>query len=70
MNFLKTNLTEFTIVLALIIALFPDVFKESGKALIELIITNGLTNNLLIAISIILLYICRQCWTIKKLNKK
>lgn len=68
MNFLKKYLPELTLVLALIIALFPDEFKAVGKTLSELLIANGKTNNLLICL--ILIYICREYWAIKKAKEK
>lgn len=70
MNFLKKYSTEFTIVLALTIAFFPDLFKKIGEIFVHWLLNNGTTNNLLITMSLMLLHICRECWVIKKMNKK
>ena len=64
----KFNLT-LTISLAVIIALFPDFFKETGRLLIRYF-SNNKTEVMLFTITLILIYICRQCYVIKKQIKE
>ena len=71
MNFFKKYATLLTLVLAVVIACFPDVFRGIGTSLIDLLVANGKTNNLLIALILLfILFILRECWATKKPPKK
>lgn len=68
MNFLKKYGTPITLVLALMIAFFPDVFRGIGTSSIDFLVANGTTNNLLIIL--IVLFILREGLAIKKPPKE
>jgi hypothetical protein len=63
-SFKKTDVV-ITLFLALMIALFPESFKEIGHSLIRLFNHNKI-EILLVIITLILIYICKQCSVIKK----
>lgn len=68
MEFFKRYQLQIPLILALVIAMFPDSFKKIGEKLMEWVLSANRTDTLLITIVVILLFICKQCWTIKEQN--
>ena len=61
MKFLKKPDAVLPILLAVIVALYPETFKDTGHLLLRY-----KTEALLILITVILIYICKQCSVIKR----